>query len=150
MYDMTPLKRLEVTGPGAAALLQRLTTNNVDKSVGSVTYTLLLDESGGIRSDLTVARLGANHFQVGANGNLDLKCHKYWNDYSERSGDRHRHRDHDHHRSFQRNLGNREPYCAANATGRHTHKCYGCFPVGVHSKRHEHRAYVVAGSAVSE
>jgi glycine cleavage system aminomethyltransferase T len=72
MYDMTPLKRLEVTGPGAAALLQRLTTNNVDKSVGSVTYTLLLDETGGIRSDLTVARLGANHFQVGANGNLDL------------------------------------------------------------------------------
>ena len=35
-----------------------MTTNNVDKSVGSVTYTLLLDETGGIRSDLTVARLG--------------------------------------------------------------------------------------------
>ena len=34
-----------------------MTTNNVDKSVGSVTYTLLLDETGGIRSDLTVARL---------------------------------------------------------------------------------------------
>ena len=34
-----------------------MTTNNVDKSVGSVTYTMLLDETGGIRSDLTVARL---------------------------------------------------------------------------------------------
>ena len=30
----------------------------MDKSVGAVTYTLALDEAGGIRSDLTVARLG--------------------------------------------------------------------------------------------
>jgi glycine cleavage system aminomethyltransferase T len=69
---MTPLKRLEVTGPGALALLDRLTTGKMDKSVGSVTYTLALDEAGGVRSDLTVARLGADRFQVGANGNLDL------------------------------------------------------------------------------
>jgi glycine cleavage system aminomethyltransferase T/glycine/D-amino acid oxidase-like deaminating enzyme len=72
MYDMTPLKRLEVSGPGALALLQRLTTGEMDKSVGSVTYTLALDEAGGIRSDLTVARLGEQLFQVGANGPLDL------------------------------------------------------------------------------
>ncbi|MBW6434474.1 FAD-dependent oxidoreductase [Actinoplanes hulinensis] len=71
MYDMTPLKRFEVSGPGALGFLQRLTTNNVDKSVGSVTYTLMLDSHGGIRSDLTVARLGDQTFQVGANGPLD-------------------------------------------------------------------------------
>ena len=34
MYDMTPLKRLEVSGPGALDLLQRLTTGKMDKSVG--------------------------------------------------------------------------------------------------------------------
>ena len=72
MYDMTPLTRLEVTGRGALPLLQRLTTGKMDKSIGSVTYTLILDEAGGIRSDLTVARLAEDHFQVGANGNLDL------------------------------------------------------------------------------
>ena len=72
MYDMTPLKRLEVSGPGALDLLQRLTTGQMDKSVGSVTYTLALDDAGGVRSDLTVARLGEQVFQVGANGNLDL------------------------------------------------------------------------------
>jgi glycine cleavage system aminomethyltransferase T/glycine/D-amino acid oxidase-like deaminating enzyme len=72
MYDMTPLKRLEVTGPGALAFLQCTTTNQLDKPVGAVTYTLLLDELGGIRSDLTVARLGPDRFQVGANGPLDL------------------------------------------------------------------------------
>jgi glycine cleavage system aminomethyltransferase T/glycine/D-amino acid oxidase-like deaminating enzyme len=72
MYDMTPLKRLEVTGPGALPFLQASTTNQLDKPVGAVTYTLLLDERGGVRSDLTVARLGVNRFQVGANGQLDL------------------------------------------------------------------------------
>jgi glycine cleavage system aminomethyltransferase T/glycine/D-amino acid oxidase-like deaminating enzyme len=72
LYDMTPLKRLEVSGPGALDLLQRLTTGQLDKSVGSVTYTLALDEAAGVRSDLTVARLGEQLFQVGANGNLDF------------------------------------------------------------------------------
>jgi glycine cleavage system aminomethyltransferase T/glycine/D-amino acid oxidase-like deaminating enzyme len=72
MYDMTALKRLTVTGPGATSFLQRLTTGKMDKSVGSVTYTLLLDVDGGIRSDVTVARLGENHYQVGANGALDI------------------------------------------------------------------------------
>ncbi|MGI5134379.1 MULTISPECIES: GcvT family protein [unclassified Streptomyces] len=72
LYDMTALKRLEVGGPGAAAFLERLSTGKVDKSVGSVTYTLLLDHDGGIRSDITVARLARDLFQVGANGNTDL------------------------------------------------------------------------------
>ncbi|MFC5033697.1 GcvT family protein [Streptomyces sp. DSM 41987] len=71
MYDMTALKRLEVSGRGAAAFLERLSTGKIDKSVGSVTYTLLLDEDGGIRSDVTIARLAHDLFQVGANGNLD-------------------------------------------------------------------------------
>jgi glycine cleavage system aminomethyltransferase T/glycine/D-amino acid oxidase-like deaminating enzyme len=72
LYDMTALKRIEVSGRGAVAFLQRLSTGDVDKSVGSVTYCLLLDHDGGIRSDITVARLGRDLFQVGANGNLDL------------------------------------------------------------------------------
>ncbi|WP_018156357.1 GcvT family protein [Demetria terragena] len=72
MYDMTPLTRLEVEGPGAAAFLTDLTTANVDKSVGSVTYTLMLNERGGVLSDLTVTRLAQDRYQVGANGPLDL------------------------------------------------------------------------------
>ncbi len=72
MYDMTPLTRYEIAGAGAAAFLQRMTTNNVDKSVGSVTYTMLLDETGGIRSDITVARLADDRFQVAVNGPMDF------------------------------------------------------------------------------
>lgn len=72
LYDMTPLRRLEVTGPGALAFLDRMTSNNLRKKPGAVTYTLLLDETGGVRSDLTVARLAADRFQVGANSPADL------------------------------------------------------------------------------
>jgi glycine cleavage system aminomethyltransferase T/glycine/D-amino acid oxidase-like deaminating enzyme len=71
MYDMTALKRLEVSGPGATDFLQYVTTGNVDKSVGSITYCLLLDERGRVHSDVTVARLGPQRFQVGANGEID-------------------------------------------------------------------------------
>ncbi|MGS0686246.1 GcvT family protein [Nakamurella sp. GG22] len=72
MYDMTPLKRLEVSGPGALELLQRVTSAQMAKTVGAVTYSLVLDEAGGIRSDVTVARLGEQLFQVGANSALDF------------------------------------------------------------------------------
>ncbi|MFJ1761148.1 FAD-dependent oxidoreductase [Amycolatopsis sp. NPDC088138] len=72
LYDMTPLKRVEISGPGALEFLQSLTTNQLDKSVGSVTYTLMLDEAGGVRSDVTVARLGPDLFQVGINGGIDV------------------------------------------------------------------------------
>jgi len=72
MYDMTTLKHLEVRGPGAGALLQRLSTGNMLRLPGAVTYTLLLDEAGGVRSDITVARLSEELYQVGANTNADL------------------------------------------------------------------------------
>ncbi|MFH8554971.1 FAD-dependent oxidoreductase [Streptomyces celluloflavus] len=73
LYDMTPLRRLEVTGPGALDFLQRMTTHQLAKRPGAVTYTLLLDAAGGIRSDLTVARLAADRFQIGANSAADLE-----------------------------------------------------------------------------
>ena len=72
MYDMTPLRRLEVSGPGAVHLLQRVSTGDVSKKPGAVTYTLMLDEHGGVRSDVTVARIEQELFQVGCNGPVDL------------------------------------------------------------------------------
>ncbi|MCL2584211.1 MAG: FAD-dependent oxidoreductase [Streptosporangiales bacterium] len=71
LYDMTPLKRLEVGGPGAEAFLQEACTGNAARAPGAVTYCLLLDEAGGIRSDITVARLEDALYQVGVNGALD-------------------------------------------------------------------------------
>jgi glycine cleavage system aminomethyltransferase T len=75
LYDMTPLRRLEVCGPGAVDLVQRLCTSDVSKKPGlvsgPVTYTLLLSENGGIRSDITVARIEEDVFQLGVNGPID-------------------------------------------------------------------------------
>ncbi|KAG6014307.1 hypothetical protein E4U54_005521 [Claviceps lovelessii] len=72
MYDMTPLRRLQVRGPGAVSLLDWVTTGNVSRRPGAVTYALLLDEKGGIRSDVTVARIKDDLFQMGVNGPVDL------------------------------------------------------------------------------
>lgn len=71
LYDMTPLTKIEVMGRGALPLLQHLTTNQLDRPIGSVVYTAMLDERGGVKSDITVARLGENHFQIGLNGLVD-------------------------------------------------------------------------------
>ncbi|YAL84307.1 GcvT family protein [Dermacoccaceae bacterium W4C1] len=71
LFDMTPLMRLEVAGPGAADFLTRISTGKVDRVVGSVTYSLMLDERGGVLSDLTCTRVSEEVFQVGANGPLD-------------------------------------------------------------------------------
>ncbi|SPO00267.1 related to dimethylglycine dehydrogenase, mitochondrial precursor [Cephalotrichum gorgonifer] len=72
MFDLTPIRRLLVSGPGALELLQRLTTSDVAKKTGTVTFTLLLDEQGGIRSDVFVARLGKDVFQLAVNGPADF------------------------------------------------------------------------------
>ncbi|KAH9823640.1 Dimethylglycine oxidase [Teratosphaeria destructans] len=64
MYDMSPLKRLEVSGPGAVELLQRLSTGNVTRQKGVATYALFLDVRGGIRSDAIISRLEPHVFQV--------------------------------------------------------------------------------------
>ena len=73
LYDMTSLKRAEVSGPDALEFLQRLNTNQLDKPPGKVTYTLMLDEAGGVKSDITVARLGEELFQLGLNGPRDIE-----------------------------------------------------------------------------
>ena len=73
LYDMTSLKRAEVTGPGALDFLQKLTTGQLDRLAGKVTYTLMLDEAAGVRSDVTVARLEEEHFQLGLNGPRDIE-----------------------------------------------------------------------------
>ena len=60
---------------GAAALLQWLCANDVDRAVGSVTYTQLLNRRGGIECDLTVTRVTPDRFLLvtgTAFGNHDL------------------------------------------------------------------------------
>ena len=63
MFDISHMGQFTVEGPGAAAWLNRMLTNNIDKlEAGSGQYTLLLNDKGGIIDDLIIYRLGPERF----------------------------------------------------------------------------------------
>jgi 4-methylaminobutanoate oxidase (formaldehyde-forming) len=64
LIDQTSFAKFEITGPGATAALQWLSVADMDKPVGSVIYTQLCNERGGIECDLTMTRLGDQHWYV--------------------------------------------------------------------------------------
>jgi 4-methylaminobutanoate oxidase (formaldehyde-forming) len=64
VFDESSFAKLDVTGNGAAAFLERLCANRVAREVGRVTYTQMLNERGGIECDFTVTRLGGDHFRI--------------------------------------------------------------------------------------
>jgi glycine cleavage system aminomethyltransferase T len=64
LFDETSFSKLDVVGAGALALLQRLCDNDLDRPVGSVTYTSMLNARGGIECDFTVTRLAADRFRI--------------------------------------------------------------------------------------
>ncbi len=64
VMDLSPLRKFEVTGPDAEALLQYCCTRDIRKlSVGQVVYTAMCYENGGMIDDGTVFRLGQNLFR---------------------------------------------------------------------------------------
>src|SRR6266571_4038407 len=64
IIDMTSFGKIELDGPGALALLERVAGNQIDKPVGTVVYTQLLDHRGGIAGDVTITRLGPERFRL--------------------------------------------------------------------------------------
>lgn len=64
LVDLSSFGKLEVAGPGALALLQRVAANDVDRPVGAVVYTPFLSAQGGFLADVTVSRLGEDRFRV--------------------------------------------------------------------------------------
>ena len=68
LFDLTPFTKLDVSGPGALAFMERITANRMDRPVGAITYTSMLTPTGGIKCDLTVTRLAADRFMVVTGG----------------------------------------------------------------------------------
>ncbi|GGM82279.1 FAD-dependent oxidoreductase [Dactylosporangium sucinum] len=64
LFDQSSFAKLDVRGPGALALLNHLCANEIDRPVGTLVYTQLLNSRGGIEADLTVTRLGEQHFRI--------------------------------------------------------------------------------------
>src|SRR5437588_1146934 len=72
LFDATPFVKIEVSGPGALAYLQRIAGNQMDQAVGKVTYTAMLNERGGIMTDLTVTRVDDERFWVVTGGGVGM------------------------------------------------------------------------------
>ena len=64
MIDYSMLGKLMVEGPDSESFLQRTCTNNMAIAKGCVAYTLMLNERGGIESDVTVARHADDAYMV--------------------------------------------------------------------------------------
>lgn len=64
LFDESSFAKLELSGPGAAELLEHLCDNRVAREVGQITYTQMLNSRGGIECDFTVTRLAEDVFQI--------------------------------------------------------------------------------------
>ncbi|MFM8350590.1 MAG: aminomethyltransferase family protein, partial [Actinomycetales bacterium] len=76
IVDLTAFAIFDIVGPSALDLVQRTAMRQMDVAVGKVVYTPVLSQSGGFKSDLTIMRLGPQHFRVvtgGAHGMADMK-----------------------------------------------------------------------------
>ncbi|ESX23185.1 glycine cleavage system aminomethyltransferase GcvT [Mesorhizobium sp. LSJC264A00] len=78
LFDISHMKLFAVSGPGAAALLNRacpLDAGALDISQSK--YTFFLNEAAGIIDDLIVTRLGAERFMVVANAGNAVEDEKH-------------------------------------------------------------------------
>jgi aminomethyltransferase len=68
VFDISHMGQLIATGPRAAAWLNEMLTNNIDKlEVGTGQYTFLLNDAGGIIDDLIVYRTAPEEFLLVVN-----------------------------------------------------------------------------------
>jgi 4-methylaminobutanoate oxidase (formaldehyde-forming) len=64
LIDQSSFAKFSLKGPDAARALNRVAAGQVDKPVGSLTYTQMLNDRGGIEADVTVARVAADEFYI--------------------------------------------------------------------------------------
>jgi len=81
LVDLSAFAIFDITGPAALDAVQTLVVAQADVRTGRVIYTSLLDEDGGFRADLTVMRLGAEHFRVVTGGATGMSEKKWFTDH---------------------------------------------------------------------
>ena len=64
LFDQSSFAKFILDGPDAAAALDWICSNRIDKPAGTITYTQMLNTRGGIECDLTVARLAPDRFYI--------------------------------------------------------------------------------------
>lgn len=64
IIDQSSFAKYEIVGPGVLEALQYLCVSNMDKPIGTVIYTQMCNELGGVEADVTFIRLGKDHFRM--------------------------------------------------------------------------------------
>ncbi len=64
IMDVTAFTKVEVSGPDAYALLDRLTANRMPQKVGSITLTHMLNRRGRIELETTIVRMAEDRFYL--------------------------------------------------------------------------------------
>jgi dimethylglycine dehydrogenase len=64
IMDLSSFAKFDVTGPGAEALLDRLTANRLPRKQGSIGLTQVLSDNGRILGEWTMTRLGPDRFYI--------------------------------------------------------------------------------------
>ncbi|OWO91362.1 FAD-dependent oxidoreductase [Rhizobium esperanzae] len=64
IFDQTSFAKFVLKGSDAEAALSWIAANDVAKPVGSLIYTQMLNDRGGIECDLTVARIAENEYYI--------------------------------------------------------------------------------------
>lgn len=64
IFDQTSFAKFVLKGCDAEAALGWIASNDVAKPVGSLVYTQMLNDKGGIECDLTVARIAENEYYI--------------------------------------------------------------------------------------
>ena len=64
VIDQTSFAKYRLKGPDACAALSWIAAGRVDRPVGTLTYTQMLNEKGGIEADVTVARLADDEYYI--------------------------------------------------------------------------------------
>jgi 4-methylaminobutanoate oxidase (formaldehyde-forming) len=64
LIDQTSFAKFTLKGSDAARALNYIAAGNVDRAVGSLTYTQMLNKRGGIEADVTVARTAWDEFYI--------------------------------------------------------------------------------------
>ena len=64
LFELSPFSKYEIKGEKAYDNLQRLCTANIKDEIGKCTYTQMINEGGGIETDLTVVCIDKNNFRL--------------------------------------------------------------------------------------
>jgi glycine cleavage system T protein len=64
LFDLTPFSKFEIKSTIAHQALQKICTANIKNEIGKCTYTQMLNEDGGIETDLTIVCLNKNYFRI--------------------------------------------------------------------------------------